>query len=351
MKVIPTRNVHQALPIVLDMLGVEGITRESRNGPVIMFKEPVTTVYENPAERVMFWNARDANPFFHLFEALWMLAGRNDVESVARYVERMRSYSDDGVTFHGAYGYRWVNHFGFNQLELIIAALKANPDDRRQVLSMWDANVDLGRAGKDLPCNLQAIFQINSDGNLDMSVTNRSNDIIWGAYGANAVHFSMLHEYIARAVGVPLGQYRQVSFNFHAYKSVYDPLKNLEEFELPSEGIPEAFRWAAKDPYVSGAVSPYPLIQTPIENWNSDLQMFLSNPDAIGFHDPFFRKVAAPMSRAYRAYKQTPGLSKFDAAFSALESVAATDWRLAAEEWIIRRQDSFLRNKSNRGAA
>ncbi|WP_217469305.1 thymidylate synthase, partial [Staphylococcus aureus] len=77
-----------------------------------------------------------------------MLAGRNDVAFVSGYVARMATFSDDGQTFHGAYGYRWRQHFGFDQLNAVVKALKANPDDRRCVVQMWSAQDDLGREGK-----------------------------------------------------------------------------------------------------------------------------------------------------------------------------------------------------------
>ena len=79
MRVLEMRNVHCALPRALQELERVGQARESRNGPVIVFPDPVTTVYAKPCERVMFWSERDANPAFHLYEALWMLAGRDDV--------------------------------------------------------------------------------------------------------------------------------------------------------------------------------------------------------------------------------------------------------------------------------
>ncbi len=336
MKVIKARNIQQALPEALYQLSFAGVSRESRNGPVVMFPEPVTTVYLRPAERVMYWAERDANPFFHLMESLWMLAGRNDVEFVAQFVERMRSFSDDGTTFHGAYGYRWRQHFPEDQLPLIVEALKKNPDDRRQVLSMWDADADLGRDGKDLPCNLQAVFQIACDGRLDMMVTNRSNDMIWGAYGANAVHFSYLHEYVARAVGVEQGVYRQVSANFHAYTSVLDTVAGL----VDCVADPVTGR-AVRDPYREERVEPYPLMTLPVDEWNQELMMFLSEPFAVGYRDPFFRRVAIPMLKAHRAFKSS-GPDRFDAALLELENVAATDWKLAAQEWIERRRVAYL---------
>ena len=337
MKVINVRNVHQALPEALYQLRSDGVRRESRNGPVVMFPEPVTTVYGRPEERVLFWPERDANPFFHLMESLWMLAGRNDVEYVSQFVSRMRSFSDDGRTFHGAYGYRWRNFFFGDQLPKIIEALKANPDDRRQVLSMWDPDADLGRVGKDLPCNLQVIFQVACDGRLDMLVTNRSNDMIWGAYGANAVHFSVLHEFMARAIGVPVGYYRQVSANAHFYVATLEKVEHLADQALD----PHNLFSQPKDPYQIGEVSPFPVMAIPYKQWLDELDMFMTDPDAIGFTDPFFRKVAVPMFRAHKAYKDTSHFSRFDNARAWIEQVQASDWKKAAHEWINRREASY----------
>lgn len=341
MKVIRARNVQQALPEALYQLEMEGVQQGSRNGPVYRFREPVTTVYLRPTERVLFWPTRDANPFFHLIESLWMLAGRNDVELVAQFVARMRSFSDDGTTLHGAYGYRWREHFGFDQLQLIIDALRKDPTDRRQVLSMWDARADLGRSGKDLPCNTQCLFQINPDGALDMTVVNRSNDIIMGAYGANAVHFSYLQEYMALSIGVPVGVYRQVSANFHAYVADFEKVHDLAH--VVDEVLPPEMRWSGYDPYGDGVVEPYPLIQTDLAQWNEDLRMFLQTPKIIGLRDPFFRKVAVPMWAAHGCYKALQGQARFDAARELLQSVAATDWRMAALEWIDRREEKWKR--------
>lgn len=331
MRVFDARNVQQVLVPALRAIWAEGVDRESRNGPVKMFPEPVTTVYRQPRERVLFWPARDANPFFHLIESLWMLAGRNDVDTVAKYVTRMRSFSDDGVTFHGAYGHRWRHHFFRDQLAIIAEALKANPEDRRQVLQMWDANVDLARAGKDLPCNLLCTFQINTMNRLDMMVANRSNDMIWGAYGANAVHFSYLQEYMASQIGVAVGSYYQVSANFHAYRTTLDPLQNFEG--TARENLD------AIDPYARREVAPFPLMTIEPEAWDAELQMFISEPDAIGFRDPFFRRIAKPMVCAHRAFSDREDPRRFTRAMEYLSGMPAeNDWRRAAAEWLGRRE-------------
>lgn len=335
---IRVRNVNEALPRSLELLAMAGVDRDSRNGKVRLFPEPVTTIYERPRERVLFEPLRDANPFFHLYESLWMLAGRDDVAFVAQFVKRMRSFSDDGRTLHGAYGRRWLSWFGEapedgDQLTRVINALKSNPDDRRQVISMWDGHQDptvAQRGGKDVPCNTHIYVWIDTDGCLSMTLCNRSNDIIWGAYGANAVHFSYLQEYLAAGVGVPVGQLYQGSNNLHAYHATLEPLLELgEQGYNPQE-----------DPYACGLVEPYPLVSTPLNIWREDLELFMYEGPVVGFRDQFFRRVATPMWVAHMAYKDKNDPERFAAARMALDNCKATDWQLACNQWLDRREEA-----------
>lgn len=342
MHVLKIRNVHEALPEAIRLIEERGILKESRNGPVKMLSEPVCTVYTTPKERVMFWPLRDANPFFHFFESLWMLGGRNDVAWISQFNSRIGQYSDNGKTFHGAYGDRWRNWFGFDQLKMIIKALKKNPDDRRQMLQMWDAHQDLplqeGR--KDLPCNTIAHFQVNPEtGALDMSVFCRSNDIVWGCYGANAVHFSFLLEYMATSIGTRTGCYRQISDNWHAYVDTLEPLLPLIDEcrdPLDSDQYPHS-------PYEAGTVMPLPILtvnSTPI--WDIDLKMFLEVGDlALGYKQPFFRRTAVPMLVCYRAFKSLKGDEKYQTALSLTAGIKSTDWELACRDWLNRRYDNW----------
>lgn len=321
MQIISSRNVNEALLLGLHAVNEYGVLRDSRNGPVKVFRTPVTTIYEQPTERVVFYPERDANPFFHFMEGLWMIAGRNDVEWISRFNSSIVNYSDDGVTFHGAYGYRWRKHFGFDQLDVIAHLLRTNPDDRRIVLQMWDPKVDLARGGKDFPCNTAIKFRVR-DGELDMTVENRSNDMIWGAYGANAVHFSMLQEFMAAWTGFRVGQYWQVSTNFHAYTATMEKHASLLTL---SPGF---------DDYSLGNVEPFPMVNTDIETWMQELDMFLNEGAVMGFQDKFFKKVAIPMLLSWQAYKN----KEYGKAMSILtESCVATDWRKAGIEWIERR--------------
>jgi len=330
MIVLPVRNVHEALPEAIRLLGQWGQPRDTRNGKALVAPEPVTTRYAFPRERVLFWPERDANPFFHFYESLWMLGGRNDVKSLTRFVGRMAQFSDDGKTFHGAYGYRWRGGCAppLDQLNKIVEQLRKYPEDRRAVLQMWQHTTDLGRDGKDVPCNLVAHFQVNAAGMLDMTVFNRSNDIIWGCYGANAVHFSYLQEYVAARLGRNVGTYWQVSDNWHAYVDVFEPLRPLAD---KVHQLHRVVQW--ENPYDN--VQPYDLFMVNAERWEQELATFLDvGAKAMGYQEPFFRRVALPMVLAHDAHKQ----HDYELALVRAGGIGATDWRRAVIEWLQRRR-------------
>lgn len=327
MHTIKVAGVNQALEEGLWWLHLTGVREASRNGAVLVSPVPVVTTYTHPEQRVLLFAQRDANPFFHLFEALWMLDGRDDVAFPATFAKQIREYSDDGTVLNGAYGYRWRTWFNHDQLDWIVAELIKDRHTRRCVLGMWDAEFDpeAVRAGsKDVPCNTHAYFDTHG-GALNMTVCCRSNDMLWGAYGANAVHFSILLEYMAAHAGLPMGVYRQVSNNFHAYTD--SPLMQT----LYAHGRPCAFPHRQYP-------GTHPLFSMVHPNWDIDLDNFFDAWDAGAlaehrFMDPFWSGVAQPMALAHAAYKA--GDSAL--ALLCLTKCAAPDWRLAATEWIRRR--------------
>lgn len=330
MELLKVRNPHKGLPELLDRIDHIGVVRDSRDGPVIMFSEPCTIVYEKPMERVVFWAEREANPFFHLCESLWMLAGRRDVKFVEQFVKRMRSFSDDGKNFHAAYGYRWRKNFRKDQLDAIIVNLAFNKNCRRQVLGIWDVRKDLSGVGLDLPCNISATFQINHEGALDMVVHNRSNDAIMGALGANVVHFSILQEYLASGIGIPIGRYWQVSSNLHAY------IRDFDKFKCLAIHAPDPYRTSLVCPYEAEEVDPTPIVDVPLKEWDEDLAMWMKNPTKIGFHSQFFLRTATPMLMAHKAYKE----GEIDLALEIIDSqmLDRSDWKKASREWLQRRK-------------
>jgi len=349
MHVLDVRNVNEALPKMLQHLEEKGERNSSRAGEVIVAPTPVTTVYRKPMERVLFSPIRDANPFFHLIEALWMLAGRRDVATLAHYVRRMSEFSDDGITFHGAYGHRMMVLQVIDQLFAVIALLKEQPQSRRAVIQIWDCKVDLHRHEKikDIPCNLIVTPWIHNQ-LLDLTVFCRSNDVVWGAAGVNAVQFSILQEYLATKIGVGVGLLYQVSNNFHAYSKIFEDLKVLRP--------PRDARHY--DEYTDKRVIPTKLIDNPVL-FDQELHHFFKWHDArlgaakgdeqkIDMHymsswrNSIFSKVAIPMVKAYMIFRSPiDDPNKFEDIDRLLGNSSPTeqriDWLHAARHWMKRR--------------
>ena len=101
MQIIECENVNHALIAGINTLDQFGKRQGSRNGAVLVAPWPVITIIHDPEHRVLFNPRRDANPFFHLFESIWMLAGRNDVDFVASTPILQKANSD-------TYQYIWM---------------------------------------------------------------------------------------------------------------------------------------------------------------------------------------------------------------------------------------------------
>jgi thymidylate synthase len=342
MRLITANNVNTAYEMGLAMLLKEGIKEPSRAGDVLVMPFPVTTQYVCPMERVLFDPVRDANPFFHLFEALWMLAGRKDATWLDQFVKDFsRRYAETNGEQHGAYGYRWRHHFtkagepegvfGTDQLAVAIRRLKKDWTDRRVVIQMWNPEVDLDADKLDIPCNLCVLPRIVTDPDRDFSrpkleitVMCRSNDAVWGAYGANAVHFAFLQEYLAAMIEVDTGHYYQHSNNFHVYTNVLDKVR---------VGGP------IRDPYrtqdFNSKMTWCKLVTKP-DTFDQELELFLSQPkEHVVFSNLFFNDVARPMYLAHACYK----LGHWTKAFEFLATMPpSNDWYRAAHAWFMRRK-------------
>jgi thymidylate synthase len=297
---------------------------DTRNGTALEFDSPVLIHYTHPKERVIFYKERDANPFFHLMEALWMLAGRRDVKFVDKFNGRIKDYSDDGKTFHGAYGYRWRKWFKKDQLDLAVERLSKWPNDRRTVLSMWDANTDLIKTNehKDLPCNT-AIYFKQRNNKLDITVTNRSNDLIWGTFGANVVHMSILQEYMAARLGCQVGSYYHFTNNLHAYVDVLAKIKHIKPEYDPYLTIGEG-GLSYKPPSFVGAPHCF----------DEELQQWFRDPNYPFFANEYLFTTCSMVRESWKCFKE----DDLKGAFSFAEEISDRAWQKACIEWLTRRE-------------
>lgn len=275
-----------------------------------------------------------------------------------------------------------------DQLDILVNHLKADPTSRRAVLAMWNVEDDLLKIGanpdrsdnaynpdlkhppsKDVCCNLNVMFSIREtaimvttedpehrggkrsrwvkdgiDVNhpcyvLDMTVTNRSNDLVWGMLGANYVHFTILQEYMATRLGVEVGRYYHMSNNLHVYTGGEGTAKWEPELWLAWENGPHF------NSYFPGTLwKSFPLVKDPVK-FEKELPRFVemfsgkeNDYETLGrWDEPFFQDVAAPMMIAFRQHK----LECHESAMEFASQIKADDWRIVATNWFTKR----LKNK------
>lgn len=291
---------------------------DTRNGMALAFPAPVLITFTTPYRRVLFDPKRDANPFFHYMEAIWMLAGAENVDFPALFAKNLLNYSDDGRTLRGAYGYRWRRAFEIDQVEEVIHQLRKDNGTRRAVIGMWDPQLDLAVESKDKPCNTHIYFRIHQNA-LHMTVCNRSNDMVWGMLGANQVHMSILQEYVANCVEVHIGNYYQFTNNLH----IYEGWEGEDKWErYPS-------KWYYHNPmYARWAFGPNTFDIDEAERFVEE-RLDTDEP----YRCRIIRDNAEPMLKSWYAYKD----GDFDLAGHFCGKIRDEDWKEACNNWLIRR--------------
>lgn len=338
MHTITAVNVNEVYPLGIDLLDKGGIVQPSQYGETLEMPYPMSVCYLNPRERCQFDPVRDSNPFLNLFEALWILAGRQDVKFLQELVENMARYSDSGHVFYGAYGARMRGTSSYypdtvDQVEEAISRLKSNPNDR-QVAILIRYPQDSAYKGKDQPCNMIFTLKIR-DGKLNIHVFNRSNDFIWGLTGTNVVQFSMIQEYIAGRVGVEIGTYHQTTDSMHVYKN-----EQWDKIRVNTQRVPV---W---DLYTNDAehVKPYPMYT---EGFDEDLHAFFKQYDEntgmgitrVPWKTGFFQDLVFPAwysFQAYKNYRETKREASLEEARRLALDIPA-DWGVMIRMWLDRR--------------
>lgn len=288
----------------------------TRNGPARVLIEPFILEVNYPWRRVISCPVRNANPFFHVMETVWMFSGSKNVAWLEQFNKRVRDYANEGV-IHGAYGYRWFVQWG-DQIERTINLLRDDQHTRQAVIQMWDPMSDHLRHWKDRPCNTQLMFRVNKE-SLDMTVINRSNDMIWGMFGANCVHMSYIHEFIARAAGFRQGTYRVFSNNLHFYQDLYPNGQQIWDNLVEHSLYPTA--------------KSFPILSLPDSYVRMRHECIAFMTGFKGVTLPWLTKVAKPMHDCY--------LAKSHGARIAHASLIEDEgWQAAALLWLERRYDN-----------
>lgn len=130
-------------------------------------------------------------------EAYWILSGDDSVAGIAPYNPNISRFSDDGVTFHGAYGPKIMA-----QLPYVVQKLISDQDTRQAGLNIWRESPP---NTKDVPCTISMFFNIRG-GRLNAHVFMRSSDG-WLGLPYDSFNFTM----VACEVMKGLNAYRWMS--------------------------------------------------------------------------------------------------------------------------------------------
>jgi len=197
---------------------------------------------------------------------------------------------------------------------MVCHILKHQPESRRAVINMWNPPMDLEVDSKDIPCNTQIMFRVK-DTLLDMTVINRSNDLVWGMLGANFVHFSCLHEYICGVTSIPMGDFHQFSNNLHVY-----------------EGWEDKFEYVQSDWYVKNPSFPRWAFNPTNFDW-VEAGEFVEDMGTGEYQCRILRDNARPMMDAWEEYKK----DDLDKAIHICGRIHDYDWKVACRAWLERR--------------
>lgn len=336
MKTFQVRNTNEAMNQIYPWLQSVGVYTESRNGPVLVAPCSVSITYERPDECVNLCPVRDANPFFHVLESLWMLSGSRRINVLTKMLPSFVNFSDDGTTHNAAYGYRARRQYNKDQFQLAAAELKNDSNTRQAIVQLWDVG-DLGKVTNDKACNMLLVFMKSRvNGKLDMTVCNRSNDAIWGGVaGANVVHMNYIHQYVAALAGMEQGIIEVVSTNLHLYT------ENPKYAALMREH--SRYQHDTVESYTLNNLYPTPIIRREdnakdFDNAVKDLlytfesDNVLYTPD-IGSGNEFITMTALPMLQAWQCHHNEDSVRAMQFA----ETVVSSDWRMACIQWLKRR--------------
>ncbi len=314
MLTISAHNMPEALYEACWKMKILGKHTSSRNGVVMYIPTPTMLAVDEPDQRVIFDRTRQCNHAFHMMEFVWMMSGSRHVSWLEFYNSRMREYADENGVLLGAYGYRWREQFDLDQVLAATELLHEEPDSRQAVIAMWDPRMD-NQPHPDKPCNTHIYLRINGLGELDMTVCNRSNDLVWGMLGANAVHMTMLQELIARQLGRRIGTYYVMTNNLHIYKSVpnYDYYMGggIEMYDLYNE------------------TTPYPILteDESMLDFISDCEAFVLGNENMGCE--WMQKIANPVRRFYTERKLGDGNG-----MDFVNEMPDCDWKEGLKIWV-----------------
>jgi thymidylate synthase len=180
-------------------------------------------------------------------EVAWFLQGKRDITWLRKHCRIWDKFTeDDGNTIAAAYGWRWREAFGRDQIELAIEALATNPSDRRVYVSAWDPSTDgLGAANqKNVPCPVGFTLSIVG-GRLHSTMLIRSSDVFVGL-PYDVMGHAMLMGIVSESLQRPLGTAMFTLAHPHLYDSHFEAAEQALSAPV-FEDEPQIIGWSVGD--------------------------------------------------------------------------------------------------------
>jgi thymidylate synthase len=310
-----------------------------------------TITIKHPEQRIYCLPHRNDNIFAKIAETVWVLAGRNDLAFLSKYLPRAVDFSDDGKTWRAAYGQRMRNFIdydwyqGADQLKNIVKLLQKDRYTRRAIISLWNPEVDY-EDSKDIPCNnwLNFIIRPNKQGidELHLNIAQRSSDIMWGLSGINTFEFATLQILLAQWLQCKVGTLNYNITSLHVYEKHFTRLakiiesytyKTIYHYDIPIVGLhPQSM------PHDSLAMFD-----------NSLPAFFLREHDLLKPFDGNLNNIITD-NFLYRSFNMLMAYDLWRACqpnlsgdlIDCLDAMPDDDWKLAAIEYVARDNKAVL---------
>ena len=207
------------------------------------YREKIGLTFSVDTDEVLLSSAdRPVSVDYAVVSSAWTVLGRNDLEPLARVNPRGSSFSVDGFTLSGAFGYRMRVASG-DQIAKAVEMLRADPTSRRAVVFIGEP-ADLMQESRDFPCAASVQFFVR-DSRLRSYVTMRSSSF-FGVFPYDLVNFRYLQQYVAAELGLPPGVLDFACGSCHVYDEEVDRIEKFLAGEADFLALPE-FDWATLD--------------------------------------------------------------------------------------------------------
>lgn len=187
---------------------------------------PVSIHLTNIRNRCTTILERKWNIIFALGEFCWHLSGSNKLNNIHYYSKNWELISDDREHItESCYGSKIFKES--DDWQNLILELRKDIYSRRAVINLYSSEHSLGKNMSDVSCTLSLQFLYRND-KLDLIVTMRSNDIVWGLPN-DIFFFTLLQEYLAKLLNVVPGDYYHQVASLHIYDRHYDILNRINQ--------------------------------------------------------------------------------------------------------------------------